>query len=192
MYETKFIILDRDGVINHDSENFIKSADEWIAIENSILAIKLLSQAGWKVCVATNQSGLSRGKFTQADLDAMHKKMLDLVAKAGGKIEQIEYCADLPDTNSECRKPKAGMLKKLAQDLNLPLNKAIMVGDSKRDLEAGLAVNTKVFLVLTGKGQKTYKELENEQNPQLNPNKKLEVFADLYQLANYLINFKNN
>lgn len=187
MYKTKLIILDRDGVINQDSPDFIKSAAEWIPIKNSILAISLLSKAGWKVCIATNQSGLGRGKFTQADLDAMHAKMHALVDEAGGKITQIEYCPHLPSSGSQCRKPKAGMLKKIAKDLNLDLKKSIMVGDSARDLKAGLAVSATVFLVLTGKGEKTYKELLTNRDPNLNPNKNLKVFANLYELTNYIL-----
>lgn len=187
MYKTKLIILDRDGVINQDSPDFIKSAAEWIPIKNSILAISLLSQAGWKVCIATNQSGLGRGKFTQADLDGMHTKMLTLVAEAGGKITQIEYCPHLPSSGSQCRKPQAGMLKKIAKNLKLDLKKSIMVGDSARDLEAGLAVSATVFLVLTGKGEKTYQELLANSNPDLNPDKNLKVFANLYELAKHIL-----
>lgn len=187
MYTTKFLILDRDGVINHDSPDFIKSADEWIEIENSFLAIKNLSLAGWIICIATNQSGLGRGKFTKADLDAMHTKMLEGVSNLGGKISQIEYCPHLPSENCMCRKPKSGMLEKLARDQKLNLKKSIVIGDSTRDLEAGLNVSATVFLVLSGKGKKTYKELCDHKNPNLNPKKNLQVFENLYQASKHIL-----
>ncbi|WP_235015373.1 D-glycero-beta-D-manno-heptose 1,7-bisphosphate 7-phosphatase [Oceanicoccus sp. KOV_DT_Chl] len=133
----KLVILDRDGVINKDSDAFVKNADEWIPIDGSIKAIARLCKAGFTVVVATNQSGIGRGLFDLDALNAMHKKMHTLVEKAGGKITGVFYCPHGPDDGCACRKPKAGLINAIEQDLNTSANGAIVIGDSLRDLQAG-------------------------------------------------------
>lgn len=158
------IILDRDGVINEDSPDYIKNPDEWIAIPSSLTAIARLNQLGHQVIVATNQSGVGRGYYTEATLGAIHEKMRNALAEQGGHVDAIYYCPHTPDDHCECRKPKPGMLKKIAEDLKADLSTAILVGDSLRDLQAAQAVHCKPVLVCTGKGEATLaadKGLEN-------------------------------
>jgi len=167
----KLIILDRDGVINKDSDLYIKSPDEWIPIPGSPEAIAQLNQSGYRVVVCTNQSGIGRGLFGMDTLNAIHEKMLKTVAQAGGTIDAIFYC---PHTNADqcaCRKPKPGMLEEIAERCNADLSDVPVVGDSLRDLEAALAVGARPILVLTGKGRKT------RTAPSLPPG--TEIFADL-------------
>ena len=158
----KLIILDRDGVINEDSDAFVKSLDEWIPLPGSIDAIARLSKAGWTVAVATNQSGLGRGYFSESILQAMHQRLIDLVAEQGGKVDLIRYCPHAPDAGCDCRKPAPGLFRQIAQHFGLSLQQVPTVGDSLRDLEAGVAVGCRPFLVRTGKGvlteQKTLPE----------------------------------
>lgn len=152
----QLIILDRDGVINEDSDAYIKSLDEWIAYPQAIKAIGRLSQAGWTIAVATNQSGIARGYYDDATLAQMHARLLELVRAAGGDIAHIAYCPHVPDDDCACRKPKAGLLEQIRQALDLTsLEGAWMVGDSKRDLQAGIAVGCRPVLVRTGKGVRT-------------------------------------
>jgi D-glycero-D-manno-heptose 1,7-bisphosphate phosphatase len=151
----KLIILDRDGVINYDSDQYIKSPEEWRPIPGSLDAVARLTQWGWRVVVATNQSGVGRGLFEMDTLNAIHDKMLRAAAHAGGRIDSIFFC---PHTNADkcsCRKPKPGMLKEIAQRYNLDLAGVPAIGDSLRDLQAAVAVGAQPILVLTGKGQKT-------------------------------------
>ncbi|MFN3580206.1 MAG: D-glycero-beta-D-manno-heptose 1,7-bisphosphate 7-phosphatase [Pseudomonas sp.] len=156
----KLIILDRDGVINEDSDAFIKSLEEWIPLPGSIDAIARLSKAGWTVAVATNQSGLERGYFSEATLQAMHQRLMDLVAEQGGKVDLIRYCPHAPDADCDCRKPRPGLFKQIAEHFGLSLQQVPTVGDSLRDLQAGVAVGCRPFLVRTGKGAQTqHKEL---------------------------------
>ncbi|MDR9466916.1 D-glycero-beta-D-manno-heptose 1,7-bisphosphate 7-phosphatase [Marinospirillum sp.] len=153
---TKLLILDRDGVINQDSDAFVKNADEFIPLPGSIDALARLYKAGWILAIATNQSGLARGKFTQADLDAMHSKLLRELQAVGGDLHHIAWCPHGPDAGCDCRKPKPGLLQQISWALNLDLDEAIMVGDSLRDLQAGQAAGCKEsVLVRTGKGEKT-------------------------------------
>ncbi|MEW5009754.1 MAG: D-glycero-beta-D-manno-heptose 1,7-bisphosphate 7-phosphatase [Cycloclasticus sp.] len=173
------IILDRDGVINLDSDAYVKSADEWIAIDSSIQAIAQLHQAGHRVFVATNQSGIGRGFFSLKTLEAMHQKMLGLVNDAGGLISDIAYCPHTPDDHCVCRKPKAGLLEALAARNNITLSQAIVIGDSLRDLQAADLVAAKAFLVLTGKGQKT-----QQQNPTL----PYPIFETLHDATAHILN----
>lgn len=147
------IILDRDGVINQDSEEFIKTVEEWKPIPGSIEAIAQLSKAGVPVAVATNQSGIARGMLSVDTLQAMHAKLIHLVEQAGGRIDTIAFCPHGPNDQCDCRKPKPGLLKSIGKTLNLPLHEAVVVGDSLRDLEAGEAVEAKPVLVLSGKGK---------------------------------------
>lgn len=152
----KLIILDRDGVINHDSDEYVKSVDEWIPLPGSLEAIARLCQAGWTVAVATNQSGIARGYFDLATLDAMHQKLDYLLAPLGGKIDRIEFCPHGPDVDCDCRKPLPGMFRNLVAHYGLPdLQGVPVVGDSLRDLEAGLALHATPYLVKTGKGERT-------------------------------------
>lgn len=175
------VILDRDGVINEDSDAYVKSASEWIPIPGSVEAIAELSKAGFTLIVATNQSGLARGYFSEAELTAMHAKMLALVEQAGGKIEGIYHCPHGPDDQCDCRKPKPGMLQQIAADLSLDIAGSYIIGDSKRDLQAGIAMGCHPILVKTGKGQRTLEQAG------LNiPN--LIVCADLAQAAQHILN----
>lgn len=151
----KLLILDRDGVINHDSDAYIKSVEEWLPIPGSIEAIAQLSKAGWTVAVATNQSGIARGYYELAVLDAMHERLRELVAGQGGDIGLIVYCPHGPDEGCDCRKPKPGMLKTIADHYGVALSGVWFVGDSLGDLEAAKAVDCQPVLVKTGKGEKT-------------------------------------
>ncbi|WP_191601730.1 D-glycero-beta-D-manno-heptose 1,7-bisphosphate 7-phosphatase [Marinomonas algicola] len=156
------IILDRDGVINYDSDQYVKTLDEWQPIPGSIKAIAALSKAGFHVYIATNQSGVARGYYTLEILEQMHQKMIRLIEAEGGKIAGIQYCPHGPDDDCHCRKPKPGMIDAIEKELGVNFNSvpAIMVGDSKRDLEAGIARGCQAALVLTGKGRDTqYKEM---------------------------------
>nr|WP_272912627.1 D-glycero-beta-D-manno-heptose 1,7-bisphosphate 7-phosphatase [Pseudomonas syringae] len=149
------LILDRDGVINHDSDTYIKSVAEWLPIPGSIEAIAALSKAGWTVAVATNQSGIARGYYDLATLDAMHVRLRKLVAEQGGELGLIVYCPHGPDDGCTCRKPKPGMLQAIARHYAADLKGLWFVGDSKGDLQAALAVDSQPVLVMTGKGRKT-------------------------------------
>jgi len=151
----KLIILDRDGVINQDSDNFIKSPEEFIPIPGSLEAITKLNKAGYKVMVATNQSGIARGLYTTDVLNAMHEKLRGLLNEIGGHVDDILFCPHGPDEDCECRKPKTGMLIEIAQRCNTNLENVPAVGDSLRDLQAALAVGAKPILVKTGKGPRT-------------------------------------
>ncbi|MCK0154528.1 D-glycero-beta-D-manno-heptose 1,7-bisphosphate 7-phosphatase [Alcanivorax sp. S6407] len=150
----KLIILDRDGVINQDSDAYIKSVDEWIPIPGSIEAIARLSQAGYTVVVATNQSGIGRGYYDEATLDAMHERLRALVAEQGGKLGRIYHCPHSPDDGCDCRKPLPGLIDQIVTDYG-DVSGATLIGDSLRDLEAGISRHCQPVLVLTGKGQKT-------------------------------------
>lgn len=151
----KLIILDRDGVINQDSDQFVKSLEEWIPLPGSIEAIARLSKAGWTVAVATNQSGIARGHFTSAVLDNMHRKLRELVAEQGGRVDLIRHCPHGPIDGCGCRKPLPGLFRQISAQLAVPLDEVPTVGDSLRDLEAGVAVGCKPYLVRTGKGRET-------------------------------------
>jgi D-glycero-D-manno-heptose 1,7-bisphosphate phosphatase len=151
----KFVILDRDGVINFDSDQFIKSPEEWKPIPGSLEAIARLSQAGWRVVVASNQSGVGRGLFDMAVLNSIHAKMHKQVAQAGGRIEAVFFCPHPADSACECRKPKPGLLHEISRRYHLELKGVPAIGDALRDLEAAAAVGARPILVLTGKGRKT-------------------------------------
>jgi D-glycero-D-manno-heptose 1,7-bisphosphate phosphatase len=178
------VILDRDGVINEDSDSYIKTVDEWIPIDGSIDAIARLSKAGFTIAIATNQSGLSRNFFSVDELTAMHEKMLRLVAKAEGEIAGIFYCPHHPDDNCNCRKPKAGLIDIIEQNLSVSAENAFIIGDSLRDLQAGLEKKCVPLLVKTGKGEKTLAQLKNNPHPGLS---NLAVFDNLADAATYII-----
>jgi D-glycero-D-manno-heptose 1,7-bisphosphate phosphatase len=175
----KLIILDRDGVINFDSPSFIKSPAEWKPIPGSLEAIARLHQAGWRVVVATNQSGVGRNLFDMDTLNAIHQKMHEAVHVAGGRIDAIFYCPHTADTQCDCRKPKAGMFQRIAGCFNLDLAGVPAVGDSLRDLQAAAAVRAAPFLVLTGKGQKTQADGGLPESTV--------VFPDLASVASHLL-----
>jgi D-glycero-D-manno-heptose 1,7-bisphosphate phosphatase len=151
----KLIILDRDGVINFDSAAFIKGPEEWKPIPGSLEAIARLTQEGYRVVIATNQSGISRGLFDMATLNAVNAKMHKMVSQAGGRIEAIFYCPDTAESDSPYRKPKPGMFVEIGERFATPLEGVPAVGDSLRDLEAAAAAKAQPILVLTGKGAKT-------------------------------------
>jgi D-glycero-D-manno-heptose 1,7-bisphosphate phosphatase len=152
----KLVILDRDGVINQDSDQFIKSPDEWKPIPGSLEAIARLSQAGYRVVVATNQSGVGRGLFDMATLNAIHDKMHKAVMQAGGRIDAIFFCPHAADADCNCRKPRSGMIEAIAERYNVELGEVPAIGDSLRDLEAVARLGAQPILVLTGKGTKTH------------------------------------
>lgn len=151
----KLVVLDRDGVINVDSDAFIKSPDEWVAIPGSLEAIARLNQAGYRVAIASNQSGIGRGLFDMAALNAMHEKMNRTAAAVGGRIDAVFFCPHTQEDECECRKPKPGMLQQIVERFEIDPADTPMVGDSLRDLQAGAALGFALHLVLTGKGRKT-------------------------------------
>ena len=151
----KLLILDRDGVINHDSDAYIKSVEEWLPLPGAIEGIAQLSKAGWTVAIATNQSGIARGYYDIATLDAMHARLRALVAEQGGEVGLIVYCPHGPDEGCACRKPKPGMLRTIAEHYGTDLRECWFVGDSLGDLQAAEAVGSQPVLVKTGKGEKT-------------------------------------
>ena len=153
------VILDRDGVINRDSAAFIKNTEEWQPLPGSIEAIAALSEAGFTLAVASNQSGIARGLFDQAALDAMHHKMLELISNAGGRINKIVICPHGPDEGCDCRKPRPGLLEQLGAYFETPLTGVPVIGDALRDLEAAAAVGPSPVLVRSGKGAKTEQAL---------------------------------
>jgi len=158
------IILDRDGVINHESDEYIKSPEEWMPIDGSLEAIARLNKTGHKVVVATNQSGVGRGLYTEATLGKIHEAMERALACVGGHLDGIFYCPHTPEDHCSCRKPKPGMLLEIAAHFSDDFDSAIFVGDSLRDLQAAEAVNLKAALVKTGNGVATIsaiKELGN-------------------------------
>jgi D-glycero-D-manno-heptose 1,7-bisphosphate phosphatase len=180
----KLVILDRDGVINFDSAQFIKSPTEWKPLPGSLEAIAKLTQAGYRVVVATNQSGIGRGLFDMDTLNAIHEKMHKAVVGVSGRIDAIFYCPHTADSLCTCRKPLPGMFKRIAETLNVSLKGVHTVGDSLRDLKAGAAVGCKTNLVLTGKGEKTQSEGNLPEGTQ--------VFADLAAFVDHLLAPKNH
>lgn len=149
------IILDRDGVINYDSDAFIKTPAEWIPIPGSLEAIAKLNHAGHTVVVATNQSGIARGLYTESDLAAIHEKMRTQLAAVGGHIDGIFYCPHGPDDGCACRKPKPGLLLQIAAQFQVDWKEALSVGDAARDIAAAQSVGCPAALVKTGKGLQT-------------------------------------
>ena len=149
----KLVILDRDGTINHDSDDYIKSAAEWRPIAGSIEAIARLTQAGYRVVVATNQSGIARGLLDTTALIAIHDTLQRAAHQAGGRIDAFFFCPHHPDMKCRCRKPAPGMLLEVARRFNVSLQNAWMVGDTRHDVEAAAAAGARPVLVLTGKGQ---------------------------------------
>ncbi len=155
MANPALVILDRDGVINRDSSTFVKNVDEFVPLPGSIDAIAALSTAGRTVAVASNQSGLARGLFGRPELDAMHRKLRRLVAAAGGRIDRIVVCPHGPGDGCACRKPRPGLLLRLARHYDTTLAGVPVIGDSLRDLEAAAAAGATPILVRTGNGRRT-------------------------------------
>lgn len=168
----KLIILDRDGVINEDSDKFIKTPDEWVPIPGSVEAISILKMEGWCVAVATNQSGISRGLLDHEILKDIHTKMKDLLLESGAGIDLIVYCPHGPSDTCDCRKPKAGLYRQIAQHFNCSLEGIPIIGDSERDLVAAISVRANPILVKTGKGLKTLANLQ--------PDPPYQVYDNLY------------
>lgn len=178
----RLVILDRDGVINEDSDAYIKSLDEWQPIPGSIDAIARLSKAGFIIAVATNQSGLGRGLFDLDDLEAMHAKLIELVAEQGGEIAGIFYCPHTPETMCGCRKPNSGLIDAIERELQISAHHAPLIGDTLRDLQCGLSKGCVPVLVKTGKGAATLQQLHADPFWQ-----GVAVFANLAAAADYLI-----
>lgn len=174
----KLIILDRDGVINYDSDHFIKSPEEWRAIPGSMAAIARLNQWGYRVVVATNQSGIGRGLFEMDMLNGIHDKMMKVAMQAGARIDAVFFCPHTQVDQCNCRKPKPGMLHEIASRYNTDLTGVPVVGDALRDLQAADAMGAQPILVLTGKGKKTV------DLPELPPS--TQVFPDLAAVAIHL------
>ncbi len=175
----KLIILDRDGVINEDSDDYIKSPEEFIPLPGSLEAIARLNHAGFRVLVATNQSGIARGLFDLDTLHRIHEKLRRQLAALGGEIEAILFCPHGPDDNCTCRKPKPGLLRDIADRLQVSLEEVPAVGDSLRDLQAAQAVGARPLLVRTGKGERTLAQGEGLEG--------VPVYADLASAVEALL-----
>ena len=154
MTPMKLVILDRDGTINEDRDDFVKSADEWVPLPGALEAIARLNHAGWHTVVATNQSGLGRGTFDMATLNAMHTKMNQMLAKQGGRIDAVFFCPHAPQDACNCRKPLPGLFEQIGERFGVSLSDVPAVGDTLRDLQAGAAVGCQPHLVRTGKGER--------------------------------------
>lgn len=173
------IILDRDGVINEDSDQYIKSPEEWIPIPGSLEAIARLSHAGYSVAVATNQSGIARGLFSEKDLDAMHSKLHQELARLGAHIDLIAWCPHGPGEGCRCRKPAPGLYETIAERWGITLKGIPIVGDSLRDLKSAVAVGARPILVRTGKGKMTELEIGDMEG--------VTVYDDLKQAVSSLL-----
>jgi D-glycero-D-manno-heptose 1,7-bisphosphate phosphatase len=156
--QARLIILDRDGVINHDSDQYIRSPEEWRPIAGSLEAIARLNHAGFRVVVATNQSGLGRGLYDTATMIAINDRMHRALAQVGGRIDAVFFCPHTAEADCDCRKPKAGMLIEIGRRFGIDLTGVPCIGDSLRDLQAAEAVGAQPILVLTGKGERTLRE----------------------------------
>ena len=173
-----FLILDRDGVINQDSDAYIKSPEEWIPIPGSLEAIALLTRKGYRIVVLTNQSGLARGLFDLPTLERIHARMLSAIAAAGGRIEDIFWCPHGPEDGCDCRKPKPGLFHAFAAKYQTDLSGIPAIGDSYRDLQAAWSVGASPILVETGKGIRTLAR---------HPDPSVPIFSNLYEATLYLL-----
>jgi D-glycero-D-manno-heptose 1,7-bisphosphate phosphatase len=186
----KLVILDRDGVINIERADYVKSAAECVPITGSIDAIARLHKAGFTVVVATNQSGLALGKFDLDDLEAMHEKLTRLVEEHGAELGAIFYCPHAPEDNCKCRKPMAGMVDAIEAEFNTSAEGFYFVGDSLRDLQAAITKGCKPVLVKTGNGEKTLAQLADVSLQTDTPHIALEqvqVFDNLATAADFII-----
>lgn len=178
----KLVILDRDGTINQDSADFVKTPEEWVPLPGALDAIARLNHAGWHVVVASNQSGLGRGLFDVSTLNAMHSKMHGLLAAAGGRVDAVFYCPHAPIDACRCRKPESGLFEQIAERYGVDLKGVPTVGDAPRDLVAGAALGCEPHLVLTGKSA----GLTQGTLPELSPPNTI-THTDLAAFADFLI-----
>ena len=176
---TRLILLDRDGVINFDSPEYIKRPSEWIPLPGSLHAIADLCSAGYLVGICSNQAGVAHGKLSDSDLDAIHQKMCAAIADAGAQLSCAHYCRHHPDAHCHCRKPKPGMLEAAMRELSVQADQTVFVGDSLRDVQAALAARCQPVLVRTGNGRDS-----EAQAMALTP---LGVFDDLSHFARVLL-----
>ena len=176
MNQSKYIILDRDGVINQDSSAYIKSTDEWVPIDRSIEAISLLTKNSYKIILISNQAGLSRGIISYNQMLSIHKQLIKTCNKFGGNIFSTYYCYDHPDQNSSFRKPKPGMYLEISERLNIDLSEVFAIGDSIRDMKAALACGCKPLGVKTGNGSELSHAIPD-----------LDIFDDLFDAAQFVI-----
>lgn len=174
MTRRPLVIVDRDGVVNEDSAEYIKSVAEWRPIPGSLEAIAALHRGGFDVAVVTNQSGVARGLFSQTTLDAIHARMQEAVEAAGGRLAAVRYCPHLPSDDCDCRKPRVGLLRALERERGVSLAGVPFVGDRVSDLDAAIAVGARPILVRTGSGAATERALEG---------RRVEVFDDLAAAA---------
>ena len=174
----KLVILDRDGVINHDSQDYIKTPEEWQPLPGSLNAIAALNAAGFRVVVVSNQSGIGRGLFSETEFSQIHRKMTSAVRAAGGEIAGFYYCPHRPDDDCDCRKPRPGLLERVKADFNISLAGVPLIGDKITDVELARRVGARPILVLTGYGQDTVATLDDNG---------VESFADLAAAARALI-----
>jgi D-glycero-D-manno-heptose 1,7-bisphosphate phosphatase len=180
----KLVILDRDGTINEDRDDFVKSADEWVPVPGALEAIARLNHAGWHTVLATNQSGLGRGLFDMATLNAIHLKMNQALATFGGRIDAVFFCPHTPDEACDCRKPAPGLFVQIGQRYGIDLKDVPVVGDSLRDLQAGAGAGCPPHLVLTGKAA----QLDDDQLAQwLQQVPGTQVHTDLRAFAEHLV-----
>ena len=177
----KLIILDRDGVINEDSDDYIKSPDEWIPIPGSLEAVARLNHAGYSVAIASNQSGIARGYFSLETLAAMNVKMNDMLAPLGGRIDAMFFCPHGPSDGCDCRKPKPGMLIDIGNRFQTSLEKVLFVGDNINDIKAAQAAGAKPIVVKTGKGEQTASLIA--ENNSMN----IPVYEDLADVVNFIL-----
>jgi D-glycero-D-manno-heptose 1,7-bisphosphate phosphatase len=178
----KLVILDRDGVINRDSDAYVKAPHEWQPIAGSIGAIARLSQAGFRIAVATNQSGIARGLYDLATLAAMHSKMHQLVQDAGGHVDAVFFCPHAESDHCSCRKPKPGMVLEAIARFRVAPNEVVMIGDSLRDLQAAASAGCTPMLVHSGNGLRTSREHAEALSAL-----KVSEFPDLAAAAQWLV-----
>jgi D-glycero-D-manno-heptose 1,7-bisphosphate phosphatase len=180
----KLVVLDRDGTINEDRDDYVKSADEWVPLPGALEAIARLNHAGWHAVIASNQSGLGRGLFDMAALNAMHAKLNQALARLGGRVDAIFFCPHSPDEQCDCRKPLPGLFKQIGERYGVDMRDVPVVGDTLRDLQAGVAVGCEPHLVRTGKSA----ALDSSQLQQVVaqiPN--VTVHGDLTAFADFLL-----
>ncbi|MGH8397965.1 MAG: D-glycero-beta-D-manno-heptose 1,7-bisphosphate 7-phosphatase [Gammaproteobacteria bacterium] len=175
----RLVILDRDGVINYESDAYIKSPEEWLPIPGSLEAIVRLNRDGFAIVVATNQAGVGRGLFDLAMLEAIHCKMTAAIEAAGGRLDGVFVCPHHPDDQCDCRKPKTGLFEQIIERFQISLHGVPVIGDSLRDIEAAEAVGARPILVRTGYGEKTWQSLADKH--------RVDVFADLAAAASHLL-----
>lgn len=175
-----FIILDRDGVINYNSREYIKSPDEWEAIPGSLEAIATLNRAGYRVIIVTNQSGVARGFYDIETLDSIHEKLTDELSSVGGYVEEIFFCPHHPEEACHCRKPKPGLFQEIQKKYDIDLKTTYFVGDSLSDIQAAQLSGCKPILVLTGNGKETL-----EKNPELATS--LECYGNLAEAVEQIL-----